>query len=368
MKRVAKGVYDSPSENRYLVRLQRKNEKVSKSFHYYENEESKANALREALAFITKERKSIETSGERAEFNIDVLTLGEIINAYEAEKVPLLKGGDREAYQVRYARNRASALLSLPIAQINEKHYLKIREQMKQEGYAPSSINKLLNVFSASYKHYRESKGVLSLVFPEFILLKVGKQISTTTDKALFEKILNEVKNKVSRLGILLLYYTGMRSSEAINLRWEYINWDEGIAVIPDSKNGEERTVFLNSVCIKELTALNPNRDKTGFVLTNKENPEVQLNKQTLTGAWCTARNHLLEKTESENEKRVIRSKNLHSLRHSFVTKLVNNKGVENILMLQQFTGHKDLRSLKRYYKQDPVKLKREQGHLLEDE
>lgn len=42
-----------------------------------------------------------------------------------------------------------------------------------------------------------------------------------------------------------LLCYTGMRLSEALNLRWDDVRLDEGFAFLPQTKSGDPRAVFL---------------------------------------------------------------------------------------------------------------------------
>jgi len=46
---------------------------------------------------------------------------------------------------------------------------------------------------------------------------------------------------------------TGMRKSELINLRWNHINFDNGLASLADTKNGEPRINAIPDITLVEL-------------------------------------------------------------------------------------------------------------------
>jgi integrase len=52
---------------------------------------------------------------------------------------------------------------------------------------------------------------------------------------------------------IKLLLFTGLRKSEAINLRWSDVNWKEKYLLLKDTKNGREHYVPLSGPAIKTL-------------------------------------------------------------------------------------------------------------------
>lgn len=55
---------------------------------------------------------------------------------------------------------------------------------------------------------------------------------------------------------LILLCYTGLRLSEALNLTWENVRLADGFAYIPDTKNAEPRAVFLPPVAVAALANL----------------------------------------------------------------------------------------------------------------
>jgi integrase len=52
---------------------------------------------------------------------------------------------------------------------------------------------------------------------------------------------------------VLLAITTGMRKSELLNLRWEAINFDKGLAILYTTKNGETRINPIPNVALNEL-------------------------------------------------------------------------------------------------------------------
>lgn len=52
---------------------------------------------------------------------------------------------------------------------------------------------------------------------------------------------------------LILLCYTGLRLSEALNLTWNDVRLADGYAFVPDTKNNEPRAVFLPPVAVAAL-------------------------------------------------------------------------------------------------------------------
>lgn len=55
---------------------------------------------------------------------------------------------------------------------------------------------------------------------------------------------------------LIVLCYTGLRLSEALNLTWDNVRLEDGLAYIPDSKNGDPRGAFLPPVAVAALANL----------------------------------------------------------------------------------------------------------------
>jgi integrase len=73
--------------------------------------------------------------------------------------------------------------------------------------------------------------------------------------EAIFEEA--EKLNPEFRALLVVLCYTGLRLSEALNLTWDNVRLQDGYAYCPDTKNDEPRAVFLPPVAVAALGNLN---------------------------------------------------------------------------------------------------------------
>lgn len=118
-----------------------------------------------------------------------------------------------------------------------------------------------------------------------------------------------------------------MRQGELIRLRWEHIDLQRRVAYLPDTKNGETRSVPLSSIAIGVLRTVP--RSLSGQVFPG-------LTTEAVKRAYIRA----VRRAEIEDLR-------FHDLRHEATTRLFE-KGL-NIMEVATITGHKDLRMLRRY-------------------
>jgi integrase len=136
-------------------------------------------------------------------------------------------------------------------------------------------------------------------------------------------------------IGFLLL--TGARKSEALNLRWEQIDYDRRLWTVPLSKSGKPRHIPLSDGALrlleqaKDITA---RRGASGaFAFPNLRTGE---RLKDITHAWDTAR-----KAAGLPDVR------LHDLRHSYASALVNEG--RSIYEVQKLLGHANIATTERY-------------------
>ncbi len=153
-------------------------------------------------------------------------------------------------------------------------------------------------------------------------------------DLARIEKILleKETKSLPSIINaIRLLIYTGCRSGEILQLKWENVDFKTHCLRLNDSKTGK-RTIPLNESAMKVLY----NTQKT------EGNPYVFCGKKPGT--------HL--NTVHRNWKSICKEANIsplriHDIRHSFASFMIMS-GV-NIFELSKLLGHADIKTTMRY-------------------
>ena len=64
---------------------------------------------------------------------------------------------------------------------------------------------------------------------------------------------------------LIVLCYTGLRLSEALNLTWDNVRLTDGYAYIPDTKNDDPRAVFLPPVAVAALGNLDGREGRSAF-------------------------------------------------------------------------------------------------------
>ena len=139
---------------------------------------------------------------------------------------------------------------------------------------------------------------------------------------------------------IRLLTFTGARLSEILTLKWEYVNAEHGILLLPDSKTGQ-KAVHLNApslAVLQDILRLDGNPyvicgDIPGQHLVNLERP------------WRRIR-----KTAGLDDVR------LHDLRHSFAS--IGASSGHSLLIIGKMLGHSQPATTARYahLADDPVK------------
>ncbi|MAW75694.1 MAG: tyrosine recombinase [Candidatus Marinimicrobia bacterium] len=151
-----------------------------------------------------------------------------------------------------------------------------------------------------------------------------------------------------------LFYSTGMRISELVNLKIDYIDFNKLLIKIL-GKGNRERFVIIGSKALKALNEYISIRHK--LIDNNYENkflyPNIRKGKSK----------HLSEKTVYNIVKfylrKVSNNENLspHSLRHSFATHLLENGA--DLMSVKDLLGHKDLSSTQIYTHVNIDKMKK---------
>ena len=131
----------------------------------------------------------------------------------------------------------------------------------------------------------------------------------------------------------MFLYYSGLRLDEAINLKWQYIDFDRETIHLKTAKGDKERIVFLHKKLIDMLKIYGIKEE--GLVFFSQR--DGRYNKRTIQ-----------QIVKSASKKTGIK-KNVtpHTLRHSFATHLL--EGGADIRYIQQLLGHKDLKTTQIY-------------------
>jgi len=145
------------------------------------------------------------------------------------------------------------------------------------------------------------------------------------------KKLIEHAKTEKSKLIIKMLYYTGMRVSEIVNIKKEDLVFDRGEVFIK-GKGKKERKIILPSSIIKDLEEWCKKHD--GIYLFSKNKPLTTRNIQKI----------LKNTSIKANIKKKVTP---HKLRHSFATHLLES-GLD-IRTIQMLLGHENLSTTQIY-------------------
>jgi site-specific recombinase XerD len=161
----------------------------------------------------------------------------------------------------------------------------------------------------------------------DFPNVKREKKLPVVLSRTEIEKMIVATKNVNHRLIIQMMYATGMRASELINLKWQDIDFGRNTIHIKFAKGKKDRIVMLSPKIKKGLKFLSENRE--GYVFISNRNKKYTL--------------RAIEKIVDNAKKKAKIKKKIspHSLRHYFATHLLE-RGTD-IRYIKDLLGHSDI-------------------------
>ena len=175
--------------------------------------------------------------------------------------------------------------------------------------------------------------------------LKRDKKLPVILSKKEIENMVICTKNFGHRTMIMLMYSSGMRAGEIIDLKWTDIDFNRNIIHIKLAKGNKDRIVMLSPKLKKNLKTLDI--EKKGNVFKTNRNSKYSL--RTI---------ELIVKKAAEKAG-INKHITPHSLRHSFATHLLEH-GID-IRYIQKLLGHSDIKTTMIYAnvsKKDISKIK----------
>ena len=332
----------------YELKMMINGVRVNKSFPFTEKKSSKDKALAKAIAYKKATNNSFKKHEVPLDRNPEKVNFRGLYELYKPELLKL-KGGANTAYLIDSTEENMPWLLTTMVSDISEETFKKVVNKLTENGYAKSTINKYLSLFSMVLKNAKEAgypveNYAIGLQYSETELDNKSTEIVSRDE---LKTILAEIRNTKTRLAVEFLFHTATRRSEIVNAKYEHINYDEKTLMLYDTKNGKSHTVILNNTCmgiIEKLKKMDHTEEGHLFQSDNLNEQEGgKFQKDCWTRAWRRAVKRLHERTKEDKWLR----KKLHTLRHSRITEY--SATVPNLIVLQEITGHKDPRSLLRY-------------------
>ena len=175
---------------------------------------------------------------------------------------------------------------------------------------------------------------ILEKEFGKIKMPKKEKRLPEVLTKEEVRKIIDNTDNVKSRLIISLLYSSGLRVSEIVNLKVEDLNFNENTGWVRQGKGNKDRLFAISGNLGQELQEYLETRGKGNKYIFSKEKALTTRNIQKIIKGT---------RERAEISKRVTP----HTLRHSFATHLLED-GVD-IRLIQSLLGHASLSTTQVY-------------------
>ncbi len=163
----------------------------------------------------------------------------------------------------------------------------------------------------------------------------------------------NEIKNLIAktentkhRLLVELLYSTGLRLSECVNLKYSDLDLNEGIGWVRSGKGSKDRIFIISEMFKKDLEEY---KEKT--------KSEVKGYIFLVNGKKMSPRGIQHAIKVSAERAGIEKPVHVHTLRHSFATHLLEN-GVD-IRKIQKLLGHSNLQTTQIYTQVSSEEIKK---------
>lgn len=290
--------------------------------------------------------RSLETEIDKGQFvsvnEAQRTTLGDVIERYLVEVTPTMKGASEDTVRLKAIMRKPIARWSM--ANLSAARIAAYRDERLQEVSAGTVIRELAYL-SAIINHARREWGIN---VPNPVQMVRKPQSPQARSRVLTDEEVERLLAALEPTGrrshwtkpiVQLALATAMRRGELLSLRWEHIDLSGRTAFLPDTKNGDSRTVPLSTAAVQVLAGLP--RHISGVVFPVKA--------FTLDAAF----------------KRGIRRGALggvrfHDLRRTAITRMAEK--LPNVIELAAVSGHKSLMVLKRYYRPSALELAQKLG------
>jgi integrase len=255
-------------------------------------------------------------------------TLAELLERYLAEVTTCKKGAEPETYRIRALLRHP--LASRIVATIRSADIAAYRDERLAD-VTPGSVKRELVILGHLFEIARKDWGIhvdnpVRLVRPPASPKPRDRRLEGEEEKRLLDAC-GKCRNPHVEPVVRLALETALRRSELVRLRWEHVDLDRRVAHLPDTKNGEARSIPLSTVAVDTLRPLRNGGDGEVF-------------PRLTTEAVKLAFGRALRRAGIEGLR-------FHDLRHEATSRLFE-RGL-NIMEVSAITGHKDLSVLKRY-------------------
>ncbi|MCL1618474.1 site-specific integrase [Ralstonia pseudosolanacearum] len=355
------GTITKRGELQWQAKVRRKGfPQQSRTFMYKEDAEKWVRSL----------ERELETSGFVDRREAEKNTLREVLKRYREEVTPGKKSAEIESIKIDVILKDA-VLPSLKMSAITSTAVAAWRDRRLKE-VSGATVNREIDVLSAVLNHARKEWGIhLENPIPHIRRPEKARarerRLSELEEQYLFHALDEGERRADGTFGkgarnmwlapvVKLALETAMRRGELLALRWEHVDLMRRTAHLPDTKNGDARTVPLSSKAVAILAALpRQHADPDDDSASPKTGPVFPITAMALRKGFTRAlergkAKYVADCTEARRKPVAgfLEDVHFHDTRHEAASRLAEK--LSNVLELSAVTGHRDLRMLKRYY------------------
>jgi len=158
--------------------------------------------------------------------------------------------------------------------------------------------------------------------------------------------LIEKTENPKHKLIIELLYSTGLRLSECVNLKYSNIDLSEGIGWVRSGKGSKDRIFIISEIFKKDLLH---------YIENTKSNTKGYI--FLVNGKKMSTRGIQYAIKTAAKRAGIEKDVHVHTLRHSFATHLLEN-GVD-IRKIQKLLGHSNLQTTQIYTQVSSEEIKK---------
>lgn len=206
-----------------------------------------------------------------------------------------------------------------------------------KEGLAPASVERIRATMHRSFElanRWELPGGQVNPIknVPRRKFNNARERFLSPDEAARLHRVASESDSPQIASAIALWLLTGARKRELLDARWEHVDLDRKLWLIPETKNGSPRYVPLSDQAVEVIQRL-PRWEGCEWLIPN---PRTRRPYNTIKTAWDTIRSRAK-----------LPGLRIHDLRHSFCSSAVA-AGVD-LYTVGKIAGHKDYASTQRY-------------------
>ena len=223
--------------------------------------------------------------------------------------------------------------------EVRQQDIIDLQHGMRASGYAPATANRIVILTRYMWNLGKKWKVPGTETNPAsgvelFEENNKRERFLTAEEVQRLVACVRDSDNPQLQYIVPLLLLLGCRKREALDAKWQDIDWRQKLWRIPKTKSGKVRHVPLSSGALKLLQGLKSKADPA--IEHIFANPRTGLPFVSIFYSWDTAR------TEAG-----LPELRIHDLRHSFASFLVN--AGRSLYEVQELLGHADIRTTSRY-------------------